>query len=183
MGIPYEVQSCSLRDLPAELIAQNPAATLPLLTDGHVVLAESVTMLEYVAETYGPTPLAIAPSDPRYWTYRQYLMFGEATLSAPINPIVGTIFTAPEAQRANYTVEVIHQLLKKRLGVVQMRLKDHPYILGDEFTLADISVSYPINLMLTVPQLGLADLVTPDLQAYYQRLAERPAFQRMIKVK
>jgi glutathione S-transferase len=183
MGLPYEVQTCSLRDPPPELIAHNPGATLPLMIDGDRVLSESVTMLEYLADTYGPTPLAILPDDPRYWDYRQLLMFGEATLTAPINAIVGTRFQAPPDQQQNFTIGVIRDLLKRRLGVVSLRLKDHPFILGDEFTIADISVGYAVNLMTSIPQLGLSDLIAPDVAAYHDRLAARPAFQRMVKVK
>jgi glutathione S-transferase len=183
MGLPYEVQTCTLRDPPPELISHNPGATLPLLIDGDKVLAESVVMLDYLAETYGPTPLALHQDDDRYWDYRQMLMFGEATLTAPINAIVGTVFTGPPEQQGNFTVGVIRDLLRKRLAVVQMRLKNHPYMLGDDFTLADISVGYAVNLMANIKQLGLQDLITPDVAAYHDRLAARPAFQRTIKVK
>lgn len=183
MGLPYEVQTCSLGDPPPDLIAHNPGATLPLLIDGDKVLAESVTMLEYIAETYGPTPLALHQDDDRYWDYRQMLMYGEATLSAPIGAVVGTMFRTPADQHDNATMGIIKGLLEKRLRVVQMRVKDRPYMMGEDFTLADISVVYPINLMLNVRQLGLADLVTPEMQAYHDRLTMRPAFQRTIKVK
>jgi glutathione S-transferase len=182
MGIPYEVQTCNLRSPPEELIVHNPAATLPLLIDGDQVLSESVTMLEYVAETYGPTPLALHPGDPRYWEYRQLLVFGEATLCAPVNAIVGTVFTGKPEDQGNFTIEVIHDLFKKRLGVVTMRLRNHPHVVGEEFTLADISIGYPIHLMLNAERLGLGDLVGPELQGYYDRLSARPAFQRMLKV-
>jgi glutathione S-transferase len=183
MGLPYEVQTCTLRDPPAELILHNPGVTLPLLIDGDKVLAESVVMLEYLAETYGPTPLALRQDDDRYWDYRQMLMFGEATLTAPINAVVGTVFTGPPEQQGNFTVGVIRDLLKKRLAVVQMRLKNQAYMMGDDFTLADISVGYAVNLMANIKQLGLTDLISPEVAAYHDRLAARPAFQRTIKVK
>jgi glutathione S-transferase len=121
--------------------------------------------------------------DDRYWDYRQMLMFGEATLTAPINGIVGTVFTGPPEQQGNFTIGVIRDLLRKRLAVVQMRLKNHPYMLGDDFTLADISVGYAVNLMYSIKQLGLTDLIGPEVAAYHDRLAARPAFQRTIKVK
>ncbi|MDB5453110.1 MAG: hypothetical protein JWO33_1688 [Caulobacteraceae bacterium] len=183
LGLPYEVQACTLRDLPAELVAHNPAATLPLMIDGDVVLAESVTMLEYVADTYGPTELAIERDDPRYWDYRQMLVFGEASVAALINPIVGTMFMAPEDERSNFTTNVIKGLIKKRLSVVEKRLAAQSFIMGEAFTIADISVGYGINLMLAVPSLGLGELISDPVRAYYERLAARPAFQRMIKVK
>jgi glutathione S-transferase len=126
MGVPYEVRTATLRDLSPELLALNPAGTLPVLVDGGVVLCESVTMLDYVAETYGPTPLALAPDAPNYWDYRQLMMFGEATLAAPINGVVANVFMAPDDQKDDFTCGVIRDSMKKRLGVVSQGSRARP---------------------------------------------------------
>jgi glutathione S-transferase len=110
-------------------------------------------------------------------------MFGEATLAAPINGVVANVFMAPDDQKDDFTCGVIRDSMKKRLGVVSQRLARAPYVAGETFTLADISVDYAIGLAIEFPQLGLAEMITPDLAAYHQRLAERPAYQRMIAVK
>lgn len=184
MGVPYEIESSQLASPTEELTALNPLKTLPVMVDGDLVLTESVTMLEYIAETYGPTPLALASDHEAYWDYKQQLLFGEAGIAAPINYIVATVFRAPEDQRGdNYTLGAIRSGIKRRLDAVQRRVADQPYVMGADFTLADISVVYGVNLALNLPQLGMAELVTSELQAYHDRLAARPAFQRMVKVK
>ena len=124
MGVPYETIPCGVRDQPEEMRAHNPSRTVPVMTDGDLVLTESVTMLEYIAATYGPTPLAMTPDEPGYWDYRQLLLYGEATLSAPLNAIVGTTFFGPEDQKDNWTLGLVRLSFKKRLGVAARRLAD-----------------------------------------------------------
>jgi glutathione S-transferase len=183
MGVPYTVRSVARgEEKPPELYAHNPGGTLPLMVDGDTVIFESVTIMEYVAETYGPTPLALQLRDPDYWTYRQMLMFGEASLGGPLTAIVPTMLRGPEDQRQNYTAEVIRGSFKKRLGVVSLNLGTGPYIAGEAFTLADISVQYVLDLA-QIPALGLGDLIPADVAAYSARLTERPAYQRMKTVK
>jgi len=183
MGVPYEIISERIGDLSDDLKALNPQVTLPTLIDDDIVLFESVTMLEYVAERYGPTPLAIDRDDPRYWDYQQILMYGEASLAGPLNTIMWTVFYAPEDQRENYSVNYVRKTYQKRLKVISDRLTRGPYMMGDDFTLADISVAYALSLGLKISRFGLKDLHGEDHAAYYDRVSARPAFQRMLEVR
>ena len=178
MGVPYEAIPCGVRNQPAEMQAHNPSRTVPVMTDGDLVLTESVTMLEYIAATYGPTPLAMTPDEPGYWDYRQLLLYGEATLSAPLNAIVGTTFFGPDDQKDNWTLGLVRLSFRKRLGVAARRLETSDYVAGGRFTIADISVVYSIHLALRAEMFGLKDLITPQLAAYRDRLAARPAFKK-----
>lgn len=178
MGVPYETVLVGLRQLPPEMTAHNPSQTIPVMVDGDIVLTESVTMLEYIAATYGPTPLVLGPEEDGYWDYRQLLHFGEATLAAPLNAVVGTTFFGPEDQKDNWTLSLVRASFKKRLGIVSRRLEQGDYMAGGRFTIADISVVFAIDLAITAEIFGLKDLVAPDICAYRERLAKRPAFQK-----
>lgn len=183
MGLPYQVHMCELGKPPAAILEQNPGATYPLtIVDGQF-LFESITTLEYLTETHGPTDLVLRHDEPGYWDYRQLLLWGEATLTAPINALVGTAFMAPEDQRRNVTTKVIKGSMKKRLGVLANRLRRQDYIAGDRFTIADISAGYAVILAQKTAILGLEDLIAEDLVPYAQRLVDRPAYQRMLKAK
>jgi glutathione S-transferase len=133
---------------------------------------------------HGPTDLVVSPDEPDYWDYRQFLMFGEATLAAPLNGVVGTAFRAPsEEAKKNFTDSLIRELFRKRLAVVSKRLKDREYITAGRFTLADISVVYPLTVALKAEVLCLKDDIPEDLAAYAARLMSRPAFRRMVVVR
>lgn len=184
MGVPYETVIVQLGQPKPEIFKQhNPADTIPLMVDGDVVLFESITIMEYIAQTYGPTPLAPPVGAANHWIYREMLMFGEATLAGPLNAIVGTTFRAPDDQKQNFTMDIIRSSFAKRLGVVSKRLKEAPYMAGDDFTMADISVGYGVGLALAAPAFELAPLIPADVSAYIGRLTERPAYKRMTEVK
>ena len=183
-GLPYETVILGLgAPKPPEMKAHNPADTIPLMIDGDVVLFESVTILEYIAATYGPTALVPAHDAPNFLDYRQMLMFGEATLAGPLNAIVATMFRAPDDQKQNYTIDAIRAAFAKRIAVVDQRLDHGAFMAGDAFTLADISVRYGVNFAHSIEPMGLAPMIPARVVDYLKRLTDRPAYQRMMQVK
>jgi glutathione S-transferase len=95
------------------------------------------------------------------------------------NPLVATKFICPEDQRDNWTAGYLKQTLERRMKYVEAQLGDGPYMIGDRFTAADISVGYSLSMMKFAADLELS----PALAAYADRLKQRPAFQRAIAVK
>jgi glutathione S-transferase len=178
LGAPYETVSASFARPDEDFLAANPAGTLPAMVDGDVVMTESVAIMMYLASKHGPTPLAIEPSDPRYSDYLQFMLFGEASLAAPLNAMVGTKLLAPEDQKENFTANIITRSFHRRLSLVERQLERGDYMVGDQFTLADISVGYALSL---ADMLMLGD-VSDAIKAYAQRLTARPAFQRAAAV-
>lgn len=174
LGVPYETAAASFARPDPEFLAANPAGTLPAMVDGEVVMTESVAIMMYLASRHGPTPLAVEPGDRRYPDYLQFLLFGEASLAAPLNAVVGTKFMAPEDQKQNFTVDIITRSFHRRLGLVERQLQRGDYMAGDDFTLADISVGYALGL---ADMLELGD-VSDAIKAYAKRLTARPAYQR-----
>jgi glutathione S-transferase len=176
MGLPYEIAAVKFGDPPAEFLAVNPLKSLPALRDGAVTMIESIAMMLYIMATYGPTDLDLKPGDPDYARYLQFLLFGEAGMAMYGNPLVATKFLAPEDKRSNWTSDYLKATLAKRLGFVEQHLGDAPYIVGNRFTAADISVGYTIGMA------GFAGDIepSPKLQAYHDRLKARPAYQRAV---
>jgi glutathione S-transferase/3-isopropylmalate dehydratase len=183
LGVPYAVEILTLGAPKPEVFKKhNPADTIPLMIDGDVVLFESITIMEYIADKHGPTPLAPPVGAPNHWDYRQMLVFGEATLAGPLNAIIGTIFRASPDQHQNFTVDVIRSSFEKRIGVVARQLEKGPYMAGDDFTLADISVGYGV-ILAQIEAFGLAPLIPESVNDYARRLMGREAYQRMTRVK
>ena len=84
---------------------------------------------------------------------------------------------APEAERQNWGARKALEVFESRLGLVIRRLADCPYLAGDRFTAADISVSYALLLGLRtgnyVPGLTERD--------YLARTTARPAYARAME--
>ncbi len=179
MGLPYRLRPVDLlagveNDL--EFLAVNPAGFIPALQDGDVTMVESIAIMEYLMAHYGPTPLAPDARDPAFPAYQQYLHLGEAGLAASIYFVSGARNIAPAAERDNWSARQALRLFESRLGLVTRQLAHAPYMAGDAFTAADISVVYALNLARRNVgyALGAAEL------AYLARIGERDAYRRAL---
>lgn len=176
MGLPYQVRQVDMlapQKDPA-FLAVNPADYLPAIEDGDVAMVESIAIMEYLMARYGPTPLAPAPQDPTFPAYQQFLHMGEAGLATLMMPIIVSRFMAPEAERDNWGAGWCRKVLQKRLNLVSQRLAQSPYLAGDAFTAADISVTYALDLGQRAAGLTLTDAE----QSYLARTTARDAYQR-----
>jgi glutathione S-transferase len=173
MSLPYEIKAETLGKPSAELLAANPSGKVPTIRDGKATMSESTAIMHYLTQRYGPTPLALTPQHDRYADYVQFLIFGEASMAAPLNPVLRTIFSAPEDQKQNFTVEAAKNIFRMRLKDLESQLGKGDYMAG-EFSAADISVGWALGLGAT---LGLDAGFTAPVQDYFSRLVARPAFQ------
>src|SRR6266481_5488141 len=130
----------------AEFLAINPAGFIPAIRDGDVTMVESIAIMEYLMARHGPTPLAPDPHDPAFPAYQQFLHLGEAGLAASIYFVVVARNVAPEAERKNWSAVHAMDVFETRLRLVKRQLARSPYLAGDRFTAADISVTYALNL-------------------------------------
>jgi len=180
LGLPYRLRGVDLLagvENDAEFLAINPAGFIPAIVDGDVTMVESIAIMEYLMARYGPTPLAPAAQDAAFPAYQQYLHLGEAGLAGPMNAVFIGRELAPEAQRnarvTCWALETFHS----RLGLVIRRLADRPYLAGDQFTAADISVSYALLLGLRTGNY----VPGPIERDYLTRMTARPAYARSME--
>ncbi len=179
MGVPYETAEASFFKPSAAFKAANPLCTVPAMQDGDVTMIESVAMMLYIMNKYGPTDLDLKPHELGYADYLQFLMFGEAGMAAYGNPIVATRYMAPDGQKQNWTVDYLKSAIIKRLNFTADKLGDKSYVAANRFTAADISVSY---ICAAAKFAGIEGDIPARIKAYHAALAQRPAYQRAAAV-
>jgi glutathione S-transferase len=181
LGTPYDFHPVDLRSRQSdqEFLAANAAGFLPALADGDTRLCESVAIMEYVLARHGPSGLAPRVADAAFPHYQQFLHLGEAGLAAYLNIVVASRFFAPEAERSNWGAEAAIGMFFNRLSLVAARLAVSTHLAGNEFTAADISVCYALELG---ERLGLAERYDERVSGYMRRLAEREAYKRALAV-
>jgi glutathione S-transferase len=176
MGLPYRAETVSF-PTSAAYRTLNPLGTVPFLTDDDgVAINESVAMMLYLAERYGPTPLLPGKDDPRLARVLQMTVFGEATIAAGLNPLLTAHFMAPEPDKRNWSVRAQQARIEQALNFVAQMLGDDPYLAGGDLTLADISIVTALGIWRG----GLDGALSDKLAAYRERLAARPAYQRAL---
>ena len=179
MNLPYRVRQVDMLATVQDpaFLAVNPADYIPAIEDDEVVMVESIAIMEYLMARFGPTPLAPSPHDPNFPAYQQFLHLGEAGLATLMMPVIVSRFMAPEAERENWGATWCLQSFRKRLRLVSQRLASSPYLAGEAFTAADISVTYALELGQRTCGLALGDAE----QAYLTRTTGRDAYKRAME--
>ena len=185
MGLPYRLRPVDMLagvENDPEFLAINPGGFIPAIQDGDVTMVESIAILEYLIARYGlksrsEAPLAPAPHDPAFPLYQQFLHLGEAGLAASAFFVLGARKFAPAADRDNWTARQALGVFESRLRLVTRQLARAPYMAGEAFTAADISVTYA----LTLAQKGAGIAIGAPEQAYMACTTGREAYKRALE--
>lgn len=180
MGLPYRLRDVDLLagvENDPEFLAINPAGFIPALKDGDMVMVESIAIMEYLMARHGPTPLAPAPGDPAFPAYQQFLHLGEAGLAGSMYFVSGARNIAPEGQRDNWSARQALDVFTTRLSILTRQLERTPFVAGEAFTAADISVGYALEMARKNVgfQFGEIEL------AYMERFRAREGYQRALE--
>lgn len=150
-----------------EYLAINPMGKVPALKDGDATIAEAAAICAYVAERYPQAKLAPPVGDPRRAKYLQWLFFGPSC----IEPALIQIFTKLDVPSSTAAWGDATQVF----DVLDKALKKGPWLLGDDFSAADVVIgsglNFAIRLFKMVP-------TRPSFDRYLDACAARPAFQR-----
>jgi len=179
LGLGYRLRPVDLFALEhdRDFLAINPAGFIPALQDGETIMVESIAILQYLLARYGSASLAVAPDDPAFASYLQFLHLGEAGLAGPMNAVIVGRQFAPEAERNVRVTRWARETFESRLGVVIRRLAECSYLAGERFTAADISVSYALLLGLRT-----GNYVPGSIERdYLTRTTTRPAYARAME--
>ena len=155
-------------------LAINPAGFIPALQDGDAKMVESIAIMEYLLARYGPTPLAPDPHNPAFPLYQQFLHLGEAGLAASMFFVVVSKMLAPEDEKDNWGARKAMQTFESRRTIVARRLAEAPYMAGDAFTAADISITYALQFARRAGGVPL----TEAEEAYVARTTDRDGYRR-----
>lgn len=180
LGLDYELRVLAFPPRLAEpaYLEENPLGTIPLLIDGATRMRESVMIGHYLAVRAG-SELAVSADEPDYGRYLDALAYGETTLGWPQGMALFYGFFRPEAQRNTAVVTDMRDRLATMFADLDTMLGERAYIAADRFTMADVSIGYALKLSAFV---GVAayDATSERVKAYFDRLAERPAYRRAL---
>jgi glutathione S-transferase len=171
LGVPFEAISVDLSKkdhLKPEFRRLNPAAKLPVLVDGDLVLTESAAIVLYLAEKsqgqFMPTDLR-----ERAELYR-WLLFTVTELEQPLWRIARNTNVYPEADRSARDVLIASRELKEMAAVLEAHMRGRSFVVSDRVTVCDFVLAYTLDWANEVKLLGDC----PQLLAYMERMYQRP---------
>lgn len=158
-----------------EYRAMNPMGLIPVMKDGDLILWESPAILRYLGAKYGDD--RFYPKDPGRRAQLDVWAEWSKTSIAPqlVYVVFWQLVRTSAAERDMAAVAAASEKLKTLYGLLDARLGDGPYLGGEDLTFADIMVGHLLYRYMT---LDFDKAVTPNVDAYYARLTERPEFVR-----
>ena len=193
LGLDYEIKKYQ-RDpktmlAPPELRAVHPLGKSPVITDGGNTIAESGAIVEYLVERYGQGRLVPAPGTPDKLRYTYFLHFAEGSVMAPLlmklvfdkvetSPM--PFFVRPIARGISQSVKrsYIMPNISQHLAFMEAELGKSAWFAGEEFTAADIQLSFALEA--SAARGGMGEKF-PKLGAFLDRIHARPAYQRALE--
>lgn len=193
LGLPYEIVRYQ-RDpktmlAPKALRAVHPLGKSPVLVDGDVTLAESAAILEYLLERYGDGRFVPSRGTPEAMRYRYFMHYAEGSAMPPL--LLKLVFIRMESAPVPFFAKPIARMLARgaQKAFVDPQLKLHldyledeigktGWFAGDEFTAADIQMSFPLEAAASRTALGTSQ---PGLHAFLERIHARPAYRAALE--
>jgi glutathione S-transferase len=191
LGVPYEIvryQRGPDMRAPKELLAVHPLGKSPVITDNGNTIAESGAIAEYILGTYGKGRLIPPPETPERLRSTYWLHYAEGSAMPPL--LLKLLFTmmpkrAPALLRplvrkvTNQALTVlVNPQLKQHIGFWEGELNKSDWFAGNDFTAADIQMSFPLEAASA--RAGL-DESYPKAWAWLERIHARPAYNRALE--
>ena len=193
LGVGYEVKHYQ-RDAktmlaPPALLAVHPLGKSPIIVDGTVTLAESGAIIEYLVDRYGGGRLIPPAGTPERLSYTYWLHYAEGSAMPPLllKLVFDRVANSPApwpisalARHIAGTVQksFIGPQLKRHLDYMEAALAAHSWFAGEEFTAADVQMSFPLEAAAS--RAGL-DASRPRLTAFLDRIHARSAYRRALE--
>ncbi|MFM0094285.1 glutathione S-transferase [Paraburkholderia nemoris] len=193
LGVPYEIKRYE-RDpntmlAPPELRAVHPLGKSPVMTDDGQTLAESGAIIEYLVDKYGQGRFAPAAGTPERLRYTYWMHYAEGSAMPPlllklialrIASAPMPFFAKPIARKIASTLQssFIDPQLKLHLGFINKELGATGWFVGNDFTAADVQMSFPLEA--ATARGGMEGRI-PAVVDFLKRIHARPAYQRALE--
>jgi len=161
-----------------DYLAKNPNGRVPTLIDGEFVLWESNAIVRYLSEAYGKAPWFPESAQER-GLCNQWMDWYLTTLHAPMTVIFWQLIRTIPEHRDHAAIDAAVVEANVAWAILDKHLEHNAFVLGENLTMGDVPLGCAVNRWHT---LDVERPNLPRLEAYYQRLQERPHFREHVMV-
>jgi glutathione S-transferase len=173
LGEPYDLHILSLANgeqHQPEHLAVNPMGKVPALRHGDAIVTEAAAICTYLADEFPHARLNVPAGDPRRGPYLKWLFFGPSCIEPAMTDRAFPRAEQPRRGMLGYgDFDTVMEVVAKAVG-------PGPYLMGEQFTAADVVVGSTLRWGMMFNLLPKR----PEFIAYVGRLEQRPAFQRAV---
>lgn len=172
LGLPVNLVKVDLRtkklNTGEDYLAINKKGYVPALAlDDGELFTEGVAILQYLADQKPDAGLAPKNGTRERYRLQEWLTFISSEIHKSYSPLFDK--STPEQTR-----KACLEKLEKRHGFIAEHLNNHPFLLGDNFTVAD---AYLFTTMTWAGHFQIDFSTWPSLKAYQERIAAFPSVQ------
>jgi glutathione S-transferase len=180
LGLDYEHLPIEIGDAGArspEFSRLNPNGRLPFIDDNGFVLCESLAITLYLAKKHSLGDLypSALEDEAKVWQWTSWAL---TEVDRGVNIWSLHAVRLPEAERDPAKRDEALKVLAKPFKVLDAAVTEQDYLLGSQFTVADLNVAAVISRAVDM------DLsAVPNLKAWLTRCLERPAAREAMALK
>jgi glutathione S-transferase len=178
LELPYEIRHyqrhADTRLAPPELKQVHPLGKSPVLVDGARTVIESGAIVDYLIRRHGQGRLQPDPQSPRYDEYQQWLHFAEGSAMLPL---LLKLYVSRLGEAGAPLWPRIESEIANHLGYLDQALRGGDWLLGSEFSGADIQMSFVGEV---AGARGSRERY-PRVKSWVERFQQRPAYRQALQ--
>ncbi|MEH1942408.1 MAG: glutathione S-transferase [Nostoc sp.] len=180
LGIEYEIKYYE-RDpktmlAPESLRQVHPLGKSPVITDADLTIAESGAIIEYLIDRYANGRLVPPSGTPEHLRYKYWLHYAEGSAMPPL--VMRTVLNNFGAGDSSIVSGFVAPQIELHFDYIEGELRKSAWFAGEEFTAADIQMSFPLEVVAMLPE---EVENRPKLKEFIERIHGRPAYKRALE--
>ncbi|OUJ15248.1 glutathione S-transferase [Acetobacter sp. DsW_063] len=173
---------------PPELRKIHPLGKAPVIQDGDRTVAESGAIIDYLVTTYGGGRLVPPEGTAEKLSYTYWMYYAEGSAMTPL--LLKLVFSMLPG-RSSFLVKPLVRMIADKtsrsfidpqirlhMGFWEDSLSRSPWFAGEQFSAADIQMSFPLEAATSRAAAGPK---TPFVAAFLDRIHSRPAYRRALE--
>ena len=180
IGAPYDLVTLTEEGVVTdpEYLALRPDGLVPTLIDGDLVLYEGSAIAMHLADKHPEANLAPPVGDPERAAYYQWLVY----LGSMAHPLVAQEYHADWYAETEAGIEEVRANAQRRAddlwSQIETQIGDGPWLLGEQFTAADILFWLQANFHYDAPRMMTEN---PKVGALVERISARPKIAALMQ--
>jgi glutathione S-transferase len=159
-----------------DYLAMNPNGLVPCLKDGDLILWESNAIVRYLARQYGRQ--TFAAEDAAAWASAdKWMDWASLSFAGPFRDLFWNLVRCSADQRNESEMKRGEEQCARLMAIADDALSMSPYLSGQSFGIGDVPLGCIAYAWFSLP---IKRVALRNLNGWYERLCERPAYQKAV---